>query len=113
MSEAATPATAKPALRSVTIALDVLGFVGNKGAGAQLVTFAASSAEEPLRVRAMLAAGLLRDPALAPRIEEFILPKGLEGVAPGDPVTIAAGWALAQIKDKKAVSVQLRDLIRQ
>ncbi len=105
-------ALSDPARVQIATALDVLAFVGNRGAGAQLVTFAGGTAEEPLRVRAMMAAGTLGDPALVPRLEEILLPRGLEGVAPSDPLTVAAGWALARIPDRSAVLAMERVLER-
>jgi tetratricopeptide (TPR) repeat protein/HEAT repeat protein len=87
----------------VNTAIEVLGYVGNKGAGPSLAAFALGSAEQPLRVRAMVATGALRDVAMLPRYEELVAPKDLDAVAPGDPVTIAAAWSVARMGDKKAL----------
>lgn len=85
------------------IALEVLGYVENKGAGPALFNFALGSAEVDLRVRAMVACGALSDSALLPRFEEFLAPKASEGVASGsDPVAVAATWGVARMLEPKA-----------
>ena len=92
-------------------ALEVLAFVGNRGAGSALAAFATGPAELPLRVRAMMATGVLRDPALLPKYEALVAPAGAEdAVAPGDPVTVAAAWSVARMGDRKATHVLERML---
>jgi tetratricopeptide (TPR) repeat protein/HEAT repeat protein len=92
-------------------ALEVLAFVGNKGAGPALTSFATGNADQSLRVRAMMATGVLKDPALLGRYEALVAPAGAEdAVAPGDPVTVAAAWAVARMGDRKAVPVLERML---
>ena len=49
------------------IAIDVLGYVENRNAGSALFAFATGGADTALRVRAMVACGMLRDPALLPK----------------------------------------------
>jgi cellulose synthase operon protein C len=84
----------------VNTAIEVLAYVENKGAGASLFSFATGTAEQSLRVRAMMATAALRDPALLPRYAELVAPDDLP---PSDPVTAAAAWAVARMGDKKAL----------
>ncbi|MEJ7728512.1 MAG: tetratricopeptide repeat protein [Polyangiaceae bacterium] len=58
------------------IAIEVLAHVENRAAGPALFNFALGPAEKSLRVRAMIACGALRDPALLPRYEQLLAPKG-------------------------------------
>lgn len=85
------------------IAIDVLGYVQNKNAGPPLFSFATGPAEAPLRVRAMIACGVLRDPALLPKLSGLLVPKaGDDEGTPTDSVAIAATWAVARMQDRKA-----------
>ncbi len=83
------------------IAVEVLAFVQNKGAGPALFNFATGQAERDLRVRAMVACGALDDVELLPRYEKLLAPEG-GGVAPGDAVALAATWGVARMRHKKA-----------
>lgn len=87
------------------VAIDVLGYVQNKNASAALFAFATGQGEGPLRTRAMLACGALRDVALLPRYEALLFPKG-EGATgesmASDTIARAASWAVAKLGDKKA-----------
>lgn len=83
------------------IAIEVLAYVQNKGAGPALFNFATGQAERDLRVRAMVACGALNDPELLPRYEQLIAPTS-GGLAPGDAVAVAATWGLARMRSKKA-----------
>lgn len=83
------------------IAIEVLAYVQNKGAGPALFNFATGQAERDLRVRAMVACGALDDPDLLPRYEKLLSSDG-SGLAPGDAVAIAATWGLARMRNKKA-----------
>ncbi|MCS6901224.1 MAG: HEAT repeat domain-containing protein, partial [Myxococcales bacterium] len=94
----------------VTTAIDVLTYVGNRSAAPALIAFALGSTEQPLRVKAMIATGVLRDPALLPRYEELVAPKDQEAAVPGDPVTVAAAWSVARMVDRKATPLLFRML---
>jgi tetratricopeptide (TPR) repeat protein len=83
------------------IAIEVLAYVQNKGAGPALFNFATGQAERELRVRAMVACGALNDPELLPRYEKLLTPEG-GGLAPGDSVAVAAAWGVARMKSPKA-----------
>jgi tetratricopeptide (TPR) repeat protein/HEAT repeat protein len=83
-------------------AVDLLAFVENKSAGLPLFAFATSRAEQPLRLQAMIACGALRDPALLPKYESLLLPRDQTALAPGDPVSVAAAWAVARLGDKRS-----------
>lgn len=101
-------ALADTAVAQQRVAIEVLGYVQNKGAGPALFNFATGTAEVDLRVRAMVACGALADPALLPRYQEFLAPKGSESVASAnDPVSIAATWGVAAMGDPNAVPLLL------
>lgn len=85
------------------IAIEVLAYVENKSAGPALYNFAISSADKGLRVRAMVACGALRDPAMLPRFEQMLAPKeGSSTVLPTDSIAVAAAWGVARMSDRKA-----------
>ncbi len=90
------------------VAIDVLSHVENRGAGPTLFSFATGSAELTLRARAMIAVGMLRDPALLPRYEELLAPRDGDAVAPGDAVTVAAAWGVARMGDRRAAALLVR-----
>lgn len=87
------------------VAIDVLGYVANKNAGPALFGFATSNADAPLRLRAMVACGALRDPGLLPRYDAYLLPRGRDGLelTPTDAVAVAAAWGVARMKDARAL----------
>jgi len=53
-------------------------------------------------VRAMLAVGSLRDPALLPRLQELLIADGAVRSNESDPVAVAAAWAVARMGDARA-----------
>jgi tetratricopeptide (TPR) repeat protein/HEAT repeat protein len=83
-------------------AVEILGFVENRAAGPALFAFATGQAEQSLRVMAMIACGALRDAALLPKYASVLLPKDDGALVPGDPISVAAGWSVARLGDKKA-----------
>lgn len=92
------------------IAIDVLGYVQNKNAGPALFAFATGQGEAPLRTRAMLACGALKDPGLLPKYEALLFPKhegGGETMA-SDDVAKAASWSVAKLGDKRALPLLRR-----
>ncbi|HEY4117512.1 MAG TPA: HEAT repeat domain-containing protein [Byssovorax sp.] len=84
------------------IAIEVLAYVDNKGAGPALYNFATGHADKSLRVRAMVACGALKDPALLPKYEQLLVPKDAAEVQPSDALAVAAAWAVARMGDRKA-----------
>ena len=89
------------------VAIDVLGYVENKNAGPPLFAFATGPAETPLRARAMIACGALKDPAMLSRYEGLLFPKdqdklGFDTLAT-DSIAVTAAWAAAKIPDKRAI----------
>lgn len=76
-------------------AVELLGYVQNRGASLALLTFATGTAELGLRVRALLAIGRLRDPAIVPKLAELVAPGGVARTDDGDPLLVAAAWSLA------------------
>jgi tetratricopeptide (TPR) repeat protein/HEAT repeat protein len=92
------------------VAIDVLGYVQNKNAGPALFAFATGQAEAPLRTRAMLACGALRDVALLPKYEALMFPKQEGGgeMMASDDVAVAASWAVAKVGDKRALPLLKR-----
>ncbi|HVH46680.1 MAG TPA: tetratricopeptide repeat protein [Labilithrix sp.] len=93
------------------VAIDVLGYVQNKNASAALFAFATGQAEGPLRTRAMLACGALRDSGLLPKYEALLFPKtegGSSDAMASDSVARAASWAVAKLGDRKAIPLLKR-----
>lgn len=91
------------------IAIEVLAYVANKSAGPALYNFAIGPADKNLRVRAMIACGALRDPAMLPRFEQLLLPKEADSaVLPTDSIAVAAAWGLARMGDKKTEGLLLK-----
>ena len=101
------------------IAIDVLGYVQNRNAGPALFAFGAPSgaatAETALRVRAMIACGALKDPALLTKYDAYLFPKSGTHVTdegmPTDAVAVAASWGIARMGDKRALPL-LRSLVK-
>jgi tetratricopeptide (TPR) repeat protein/HEAT repeat protein len=81
------------------IAIDLLSYIQNKSAGPSLLNFASGDAEPELRTRAMVAAGALADPALLGKFEQYL---ERDGASDGDPVSVAAVWALANLESPQA-----------
>ncbi|MFT3769393.1 MAG: HEAT repeat domain-containing protein [Minicystis sp.] len=91
------------------IAIEVLAYVENKSAGPALYNYATGTADKSLRVRAMLACGALRDPAMLPRYEQMLAPKeGAAAVLPSDAIAVAAAWGVARMGDRKAEPLLLK-----
>jgi HEAT repeat protein len=85
------------------VAIEVLAYVENKSAGPTLFNFTTGQADKDLRTRAMVAVGALRDPAMLPRLEQLLAPKGQDvSLLPSDEIAVAAAWAVARTRDKKA-----------
>ena len=85
------------------VAIEVLAYVENKSAGPTLFNFTTGQADKDLRTRAMVAVGALRDPAMIPRLQQLLAPKGSDvSLLPSDEIAVAAAWAVARTKDKKA-----------
>ena len=82
------------------IAIEVLAYVENRSAGPALYNFATGPADKSLRVRAMLAVGALRDPAMLPRFEAMLAPKeGATQILPSDAIAVAAAWGVARMAE--------------
>ncbi|WP_437637802.1 tetratricopeptide repeat protein [Sorangium sp. So ce854] len=80
------------------IAIEVLAYVENKGAGPALYNFAIGQADKGLRARAMIACGALRDPAMLERYEQMLAPRdAAASVLPNDAVAVAATWGVARL----------------
>jgi tetratricopeptide (TPR) repeat protein/HEAT repeat protein len=77
------------------IAIELLSYIQNKSAGPTLLTFASGNAEPDLRLGATLAAGALGDPALYRKFEDLVFK---DGASDADPVSVAAVWALANLR---------------
>ncbi len=93
-------ALADPGASQQGIAIDVLGHVENKNAAPALFAFATGSADTALRVRAMIACGMLRDPALLPRYHALLTQ---QEDPPSDSVAVAALWGASRIEDKRTL----------
>lgn len=91
------------------VAIEVLAYVENKSGGPTLFNFATGSADKELRVRAMIAVGALRDPAMLEKLGQILIPKdGDASVAPSDEIAVAATWAIARTRDPKAEALLAR-----
>jgi tetratricopeptide (TPR) repeat protein len=92
------------------IAIDVLAYVQNRNAALPLFVFATGPADLALRTRAMEACARLMDPALVPRYESLLIPKGegADQAALADAVGVAAVWGLAKMSDQPAALPVLR-----
>jgi len=92
------------------IAIDVLAYVQNRNAAVPLFVFATGPADLTLRTRAMEACARLMDPALVPRYESLLFPKGdgADQAALGDAVGVAAVWGLAKMSDQPVALPVLR-----
>ena len=84
------------------IAITLLSHVQNKSAGATLFSYATGSGDSELRTRAMLAVGMLRDPALVPRFENLLVSSGRVTAGDSDPVLLAAVWSVARMRSPRA-----------
>ncbi|MDX2055684.1 MAG: tetratricopeptide repeat protein [Polyangiaceae bacterium] len=91
-----------PKSKQKQIAIELLSYIHNQGAGPALVTFATGDSDVQLRTRAMLAAANLKDPSLLPRFEQVLFVKGKSRAFEGDPVSVAAAFAIATLPNSKA-----------
>jgi len=84
------------------VAITLLSHVQNKSAGPTLFSYATGSADGDLRTRAMLAVGMLRDPALLPRFAGLLVSSGHATAEESDPVLLAAVWSVARMRAPRA-----------
>jgi len=84
------------------VAITLLSHVQNKSAGPTLFSYATGSSDSALRTRAMLAVGMLRDPALVPRFESLLVSSGRVTAGESDPVLLAAVWSVARMRSPRA-----------
>ena len=84
------------------VAITLLAHVQNKSAGPTLFSYALGAADGGLRTRAMLAVGMLRDPALLPRFEAALVSSGHATAEESDPVLLAAVWSVARMRSPRA-----------
>ena len=84
------------------VAITLLSHVQNKSAGPTLFSYATGNADSELRTRAMLAVGMLRDPALVPRFESLLVSSGRATAGESDPVLLAAVWGVARLRSARA-----------
>ncbi|HET7546040.1 MAG TPA: tetratricopeptide repeat protein [Polyangiaceae bacterium] len=84
------------------VAITLLSHVQNKSAGPTLFSYATGNADSELRTRAMLAVGMLRDPALVPRFEGLLLSSGHVTAGESDPVLLSAVWSVARMRSPRA-----------
>jgi HEAT repeat protein len=89
-------------------AIELLSYVSNPSAGPALVAFATGKADEDLRMRAMLAASALSDPALLPRLEAVLAPSGNVRFDGADVVATAAAWGVAHMRNQRAHGLLVR-----
>lgn len=89
-------------------AIELLSHIQNKGAGPALFAYATGNADMEMRVRAMLAVGSLRDPALLAKFRDLLVADGAVRGNESDPVAVAAAWAVARVGDERARGLLLR-----
>lgn len=80
------------------VAIQVLGYVDNKGAAPALFAYATGPGPVDLRTRAMIACGALKEERLLGRYRELLLTQG--GTGASGPVGLAAAWAVARMGTK-------------
>ncbi|MDF3066857.1 MAG: hypothetical protein K0R38_2458 [Polyangiaceae bacterium] len=85
------------------VAITLLTHVGNKDAAASLFAYASGNADPELRARAMVAVGTLRDARLEPKLAELLLSADRGHLSDGDPVSVAAAWALARLGTRSSL----------
>jgi tetratricopeptide (TPR) repeat protein len=86
------------------VAITLLTHVGNKDAAASLFAYASGTADPELRSRAMVAVGALRDARLEPKLSTLLLGGERSHVSDGDPVSVAAAWALARLGTRSSLA---------
>lgn len=86
------------------VAITLLTHVGNKDAASSLFAYASGGADPELRARAMVAVGTLRDARLEPKLAELLLGGERGHLSDGDPVSVAAAWALARLGSKSSLA---------
>ena len=84
------------------VAITLLSHVQNKSAGPTLFSYATGSGDSELRTRAMMAVGMLRDPALVPRFDSLLVSSGRVTAGESDPVLLAAVWSVARMRSPRA-----------
>jgi tetratricopeptide (TPR) repeat protein len=84
------------------VAISLLGHVRNRSAGPALFSYAIGTQDETLRARAMIAVGMLRDPALLPRYQSLLVTSGHAVADDADPVVLAAAWGVARLHAPQA-----------
>ena len=84
------------------VAITLLSHVQNKSAGPTLFSYATGRGDSELRTRAMLAVGMLRDPALIPRFESLLVSSGRVTAGESDPVLLAAVWSVSRMRSPRA-----------
>jgi cellulose synthase operon protein C len=84
------------------VAITLLAHVASRSAGASLVQYAKGTADSGLRTRAMIAAGMLRDPNLLPKFEAVLFAEGQAPAEDSDPVALAAAWSVARLGARQA-----------
>jgi tetratricopeptide (TPR) repeat protein/HEAT repeat protein len=89
------------------IAIELLSKLPSQAAAPALFAYATGSADPESRARAMIAAGSLDDSSLIPMLEQLLLSKGVVDVDDGDPVRIAAVWALGHMRHPKTTHALL------
>jgi cellulose synthase operon protein C len=91
------------------IAIELLTYVRNKGAGPALFNYATGAADQTLRVRAMLACGAIEDIDLLPRYLQLLDANGSkEAATASETIAAAAAWAVARIDDSRTEKALVR-----
>ena len=92
------------------IAIELLSYIKNRGAGPALFAFATGTADPEIRARAMMAVAALADPNLLPKLRELLVQDGEIRADESDPLIVAAAWAVAHMQSPRARGLLL-DLV--
>ncbi len=84
------------------VAIELLTHLRNENANQALYTYATGEGEAPLRVQAMIAVGATGDSKMLPSLRTLLFDGDVPRVDEGDPIAMAAVWALCQIQSKES-----------
>lgn len=84
------------------VAIELLTHLHNENASPALFAYATGDADAELRMRAMIAAGAPADDQLLPKLEELLTHGSQVVVDEGNPVSLAAVWAVARLSSPRA-----------
>ncbi len=93
------------------VAIELLTHLRNENANQALFTYATGEGDPKLRVRAMIAVGATGDAKMLPSLKTLLFEDNDARVDEGDPIALAAVWALCQIQTKDSSRLLRRLLL--